>query len=286
MHFYLTEGLQDAAHQEYIDKCSFSRAVESQTNLVRGGNGGKYIVFSPVSEDELIKIDEIRDTKYKKLRFLYLPHQQTLVVKMMLSMVHQLAASLVERMLWEKTTPMGLGRELADMRGTRYQGLSGTSKEADCAFKPESRPLGTNWPTLVIECGVSETVERLKVDANWWLTNSSGAVGIVLLFSITEADHTILIEKWEMGDMEILKSTPEHPLRTAMAPQLTDSITIPQPADGERSLSLSFTKVFDRGPVRVEDQDGDADDDSLERDIVFTPLDLSQWAAEIWRRSQ
>jgi len=285
MHYYLTEGLQEAAQREYIDNHSFAEAVESQINLVKAGNGGKYMVFSRVSKDELTKIDQIRDAKYKSLRFLYHAHQQTLVVKIMPDPKHELASSVFASLLWEKITPISLRRELVDMRGTRYDGLAGFSKEAHSAFKPKSsRPRGTDWPTLVIETGVPETLDRLRVDAHWWLTNSLGAVKIVLLFSITEVDHTILIEKWAMDGLENLKSTQQHPLPTEMAPSLMYAITIPQPVEVQRSLSLSFAQVFDHDPFQV--QDDDKNEDSPERNIVFTPLDLSEWAADIWQSAQ
>ncbi|KAG0136042.1 hypothetical protein HOY82DRAFT_627508 [Tuber indicum] len=84
--------------------------------------------------------------------------------------------------------------------------------EADTGFKPLStRPGKGNWPTLVIECGVSKTMERLQVDANWWLTNSSGNVNVVLLLAITEASKNITIEKWEDVPAENSTTTRYHP---------------------------------------------------------------------------
>ncbi|KAG0643077.1 hypothetical protein HOY80DRAFT_529612 [Tuber brumale] len=88
---------------------------------------------------------------------------------------------------------MGLDDKLLDMRGTRYQGLE-CCKEADSAFKPISfRPGGVGWPTLVVECGVSESLDGLRWDAKWWLKNSGWSVYIVLLFSISSATQLIQI---------------------------------------------------------------------------------------------
>ncbi|CUS15112.1 unnamed protein product, partial [Tuber aestivum] len=178
----------------------FAGAVKSQTNALRIRNGGQYLVFSPVSEEQLAKIERLRDANYKQLHFLYVNQAQTLVAKLMLSGIHEVATSEFGRMLWKKTASMGddLDEDLLDMRGTRYKGVS-SSKEADSAFRPQSsRPHKTNWPTVVVESGVSETLERLRVDAKWWLYNSSGDVRIVLLFSIKEVGQEILIEQWEL----------------------------------------------------------------------------------------
>ncbi|CUS12168.1 unnamed protein product, partial [Tuber aestivum] len=112
--------------------------------------------------------------------------------------VHEQATRTFGRILWEKTIPMGLTRELQDMGSTRYQG-SAVSKEPDSAFIPKSsRPGPGHWPTVVIDCGVSEGLTQLKTDACWWLNNSSGDVKIVLIFSIKPVIKKIHIEKWEM----------------------------------------------------------------------------------------
>ncbi|KAG0638003.1 hypothetical protein HOY80DRAFT_1023378 [Tuber brumale] len=156
---------------------------------------------------------------------------------------------------------------------TRYQGRA-SGKEADSAFKLGTRLGRASWPTLVLENGVSETIERLRVDTNWWLTNSpaSGRVNIVLVFSIKKAASTIEIEQWEA-----VNAPPQHDTRrtassTDPVPKCVQTITIPQPNDDERTLTLDFKKVLDRDPVG----------DTLEANFEFTPFDLSKWAAGIW----
>ena len=201
MHCYLTEGLENAVHRRFIDSRSFSGAVRSQRNALTASNGGQYLVFSPVTEPQFAKIDQLRDRHYRRLRFMYLTEAQTLVVKLMLSSIHELATSEFCRMLWKKAASIekGLDWDLIGLGGSTYKGKFGI-KEANSVFRPRSsRPRRANWPTLVVESGVSEMVERLRVDAKWWLMNSWGEVNIVLVFSINEENKEILIEQWEMA---------------------------------------------------------------------------------------
>ncbi|KAG0123935.1 hypothetical protein HOY82DRAFT_494705 [Tuber indicum] len=273
MHYCLAEGLGEAAHNQYIDNRSFMAAVEWRMKELKAGRGGQYVVFSPISEDQLTKIDEYRDNHYKQLRFTYLKYQQTLIVKVgMPGPVHELVTSEFGRILWIKTIPMGLVGELKDMRGTRYEGIE-CSKEADSAFKPKSlRPYTTQWPTVVIESGVSEGLSQLQTDACWWLRSSSGAVKIVLIFSIIEADKKIHIEKWEMVCVRNELATRGSPDEIVMRAARTAEVDILHPVSATGSLTLEFSKVFVRQPAQ----------DTLEGDILFTVADLQNWAAEVW----
>ncbi|RPA90186.1 hypothetical protein L873DRAFT_1565744, partial [Choiromyces venosus 120613-1] len=193
------------------------------------------------------------------------------IVKIMPGAVHEVATSEFGRILWEKSAAMGLRRNLGDMGGTRYQGIA-SSKEADSAFKPLSRPHRADWPTLVIESGVSEKLPRLRADARWWLENSSGDVNIVLLFSILAAAQTIHLEKWEIMSVPNLQVTRLHPHPFVMTPTQTDQVDIVQPIAAGGALTLDFAKIFLRQPVQG----------GLEGNIIFTTLDLEEWAHDVW----
>ncbi|RPA88920.1 hypothetical protein L873DRAFT_1823748 [Choiromyces venosus 120613-1] len=165
----------------------------------------------------------------------------------------------------EKAVGLGLGHELRDVG------------ESDTAFKPSSRPLESNWPTVVFECGVSESLKRLTVDSRWWLDNSAGGVKIVLLFSISKAARSIHIEKWEMLTVQNPHATPAnaHPFVSrptkvhevdiagpvALAPA-EHAPTAPTPAFPAPAgpapvvtgapLTLDFDKIFLRQPHQGE----------------------------------
>ncbi|PWW80010.1 hypothetical protein C7212DRAFT_37301, partial [Tuber magnatum] len=120
------------------------------------------------------------------------------IVKIMAGVVHELAPGRFALSFWERVAGMGLQDKLDPINSTTFQGVA-AKKEADSAFKPASRPLKTDWPTLVLECGLSESLARLRVDAHWWLENSVRDVKIVLLFSICATPRRIHLEQWEMA---------------------------------------------------------------------------------------
>lgn len=54
-------------------------------------------------------------------------------------------------------------------------------KEADTAYKPESRNHQNDWPTVVFKSGHSKGFARLRVNGRWWLVNYGGDVNIVII---------------------------------------------------------------------------------------------------------
>jgi len=71
---------------------------------------------------------------------------------------------------------MGMESDCARVDETAYQGRS-SGKEADLAWRPyKFRPDEKDWPTLVIECAVSQSYNSLINTAHWWLSNSGGKV--------------------------------------------------------------------------------------------------------------
>jgi len=273
--------MEPFARETSLLRTNPSGICTSQTRAAEAGNGGKYVVFTSVSEEQLTTIDKLCNDHYKRLRFMYLEHQQTLIVKIMASKLHEVVHRKFEYMLHGKAAQMGLCDDLGKIGGARHQGNS-SRKEPDSYYIPRSSVLAgaAPWPTLAVESGVSEMIERLRVDAHWRTTNSSGAVNIVLVFSVNKANRIIGIEQWESGSVIHRRSPRLNPLNplgppsTSIEPKCVRIITIPRPEDHEHSLVLDFGKVFDRDPDQAED--------SLESDFEFTLADLSRLAANIW----
>lgn len=68
--------------------------------------------------------------------------------------------------------------------GSRYQGVT-CAKEADQSFTPSGQPYeNEDWPSLVIETGLSESESQLRADAHWWFVNSRYQVKMVVLLYI------------------------------------------------------------------------------------------------------
>jgi len=272
MHYYLSKGLEGVEHQEFCDLQSFMGAIESQAKKLRSANADEYpslyMVFSPVTQDQLANIEHVRDTHYKSLRFMYLNDPKALIVKIVPSGPHEFATEAFISSLMEKVGGMGLRRALPSVGRTTYQGDS-NGKQADGGFKPwVARPLETDWPTLVLECGVSESLQRLVVDAQWWLANSHGEVKIVLLFFVSTTTRTIHIQHWEIDNMPNLQ--------LIATPTIKKTITINAQAVSGGTLRLDFQKLFLRPPVASRG----------EGDFTFTAQDLRDYYDDVWRAAQ
>lgn len=111
---------------------------------------------------------------------MYCGLEKVLVVKLMPSQTYEKAHLIFSSIaiIMNRLPQMGLSAfDIFTVGGARFTGNT-NSKEA---FKPLSRERATDWPTLVIETGTSESLARLRVDAVWWLTNSGGEVKIVAI---------------------------------------------------------------------------------------------------------
>jgi hypothetical protein len=146
-----------------------------------------------------------------------------------------------------------------------------SSKEGDSSFRPYShRPNKTDWPTIVIESGVSETLPHLRFDTSWWLRESKGDVKIIIIISIKRARPMIQIEKWELASIVGGQLTLRSASNNAQIPTKTQEITIDPNAVTGAPLILEFEKILLRPAVLPE------------TDIAFSAQELSTWAARIW----
>ena len=253
--YYLTEGLEGIEVQRYCGTQSFMTAIEFQADQLHSGNGGQYAVFSQVTQDDFANIDRFRDTHCKSLRFVYYEKEETLIVKIMPGLAHEVTRGLFDTILAIKLAAMGLDQELGYMGSITYQGM-GSRKEANSTFRPLlPRPYVTDWPTLVIECGVPESLKNLRRDSNWWFANSAAQVKTVLLFSVSEKERKINIEQWEMHTEA----------------KCIGTIDIIETDAAGASLRLSFENLFLRKPSKGE------------MDIIFSTQDLEELAAHVWR---
>ena len=176
------------------------KIVNSQsTKLLAGESEQQYLVFRPVREYDLVKIDHARNRIGKHTRMTYYPDSDLLIVKLMPSATHEVPHINLTGELYIKIGRMGLSTsDLCGIGATRFKSPR-SAKEGDSTFKPSARVNKDDWPTVVIESGVSESLARLRVDARWWLVSSQGAVKIVIIISMKIAQRKIRVETWELG---------------------------------------------------------------------------------------
>ncbi|CUS07903.1 unnamed protein product [Tuber aestivum] len=274
MNYYLTEGLKDVEHQQYRDRQSFIRAIDSQVKKLRSGKAGQYLVFAPVMQDQLEVIKRIRHSHQKGVRFHYFNREETLIVKIFAGAVQAMVGSGFGTRLDVKIGSMGLLSYTCRMDAAIYEG-NGSQKQANIAWEPWSPRHGAaDWPTVVIECGVSQSRDRLEVEANWWFENSGGQVKIVFLISFSEKRKEIHFQQWELVTVPDSYVSPGQPTATRTSPTIMREFDLAPGVPSKESLMLNFEKVFLRPPAWGKGQH--------EGDITFSPQDLEEYATHVW----
>jgi hypothetical protein len=251
--------------------------------LVAGRTTEQYLVFRGVTKDHLAQIDHQRTSIGKGIRMTHYTDIDLLIVKVP-TIEHETAHTTISYKVNRRLEGMGLPElSLWPCGSTTYHGSS-SSKEGDSTYKPRCRTGRDDWPVLVFEAGVSETLGNLRADAQWWLNSSGGEVKIAIVISIVRRTKRLLIEKWCLQPR-----TPTAPVTraNALVPTKIQELTITQnpPIPPPRGtiptyavtgapLTLEFEKLLLRAPVPPEG------------DVIFTTVDLQAWAGDFWSMIQ
>jgi hypothetical protein len=247
--------------QLFFGTNDMKRAIKSRYEKLQAGKStDQYLVFQPVTEDDLEKIDNQR--LGRNFRITHCIDWDVLIIKVMAGVAHEGSFGTFRTALEKRFFLMGLPEdEFWSVGAGRLKGRS-VSKEGDMAWKPAPlRPNENDFPTLVIEAGVSESLPKLRADARWWLSNSRGQVNIVLVMVVKEGPREIQIERWES--------------RPSPIPTPIQIITIDSNNVTGAPLTLDFHLIFLR-PINPNAT-------PAENDIVFTAQDLRNWANIFWR---
>ena len=251
--------------QKAVDKLSKA--------LLSGTTDFQYLAFENVSEEDLAAIDLARADIGRHTRMAYYADSDRLIVKLMPSAKHQAAHHLFSQDFMHKIWAMGVPRkELYPLGGTRFRGPH-SSKEADAAYKPLPIRSGEqDWPTIVFECGLSKSLARLRIDAQWWLTESGGHVNTAVLISTQPLLLELHIEKWELGLAQgpTTRASSSNVQQPPQVPICVQTIHIDQVTVTGAPLVLDFGKIFLRPPVPPESN------------LVFSTQDLAAWAEGFW----
>ncbi|PUU76792.1 hypothetical protein B9Z19DRAFT_1194475 [Tuber borchii] len=277
--YYLTEGLDCVEHIKYIDISSFKGAVNTRVGefCVADNNESSspspYLIFSPVTLHQLARIDSERKIKYKTVRTLYLTELETLIIKIMPLPEHEITTHVFERMIIDKVLEGGQRAMIIPAGSTRFPGLN-NSNEAAASLRPcHVRPRYTDWPSVVLETGVSETAERLHVDGRWWFANSGGAVKIVLLFFVNLKASSIKIELWKEGTVRNQQQTRVRSAVTSTGPTLQKTVNLTPNAITGAPIKLRFHDIFLRNPRKELGEP---------KHYHITEDDLSEYYKSVW----
>ncbi|KAK2737867.1 hypothetical protein FQN55_000879 [Onygenales sp. PD_40] len=228
----------------------------------------EFIIFTCVHPEILEQIpenDTLPISSYEKPLHI-------LVLKMP-SEPREIVGGQFEDLMAIKSAGMGVHNELVS-RGGAGVTSSRRTKQPDCSYRPIHPPgtRTTQWPTLVVEVGYSESAAKLEADATWWLNDSgvNNGVQIAVTISIKQNKREIIFRKYE----RVHKSTRKQPDR--MVPTIVQQITLSKPTDdapvkvSSSPFVLSFEKVLLRDPAAGEG------------DISFSENDLRTLADKVW----
>lgn len=232
------------------------QSVSHLEATTRAANDYEYRVFVDVPVE--IVDHSIEDLRIGKIQ--YYSTSKILVVRIP-GVIHESAATYFERVLDRKLVAMNCQNELRFLRATRFH-----HKEGDASFLPKTLPPNRsyNWPSLVLEVGLSEGPNRLGQDAHYWLNESNHLVRSVITMKITKTQ--IIITRNQGGKRTRRKN---HILKI-------QRIVIRRNNSGQHHhmigapLTIPFEDLFLRLPGLAQG------------DIKFNNNDLQAWADETW----
>jgi hypothetical protein len=172
-------------------------------------------------------------------------------------------------MFYKKLVLLGVDESLAPTGSGRFGRRGGRSKEADIGYKPRSRRRKHDWPSFVIEVGVSESLAMLRRDAAFWISNSDGRTRIVIVLSFNRRDRQILVERWE----EVPRIRPNWSTANyTHIPGLMQSLTLNADVEYDGpSLEIPAEKLFDSLPQNIHGGE-----------FLIAPDNLNVFNTSIW----
>lgn len=144
------------------------------------------------------QIGKRRDALYLKFRLFYPETGGSLFITIPTGEHERCHAQVLD---WVKIDLVSMGKmptSWCSSQGTRFYGVSGGGggKEGDSGYIPYPERLEDDWPTLVIECGKSQSLRSLRQTMEWWFRESAHQVKIVLLIKLYERRKIMLVEKY------------------------------------------------------------------------------------------
>ncbi|KAL2822039.1 hypothetical protein BJX63DRAFT_180906 [Aspergillus granulosus] len=252
------------------------RRQELQEDLTRD----QFLVFTSVPPAQASKLSDERSRARYWCRFTFNTETGILIAKVMVSLPHDLAVRLFERIIFRELMAMNVDRELMPGGSTTHM-IGNWTKEPDCSWAPGPRSKNPK-PSFVVEVGLSESMPHLALDACGWLETPSSSVKLVITITIRRQHPEIILQQWELPTRRTNVVTGAYPIsaeRTAFIrlslTNSTISVTGESYTNGATTaitqLNLPFVKIFSRPPQPP-----------LERDLVITTQELRLFAEDVW----
>jgi len=179
----------------------------------------------------------------------------------MVGAVHEFTNRIFAQCMDLKLFTMNMLGEIEPM-GSAQCNIPDSGKEPDSSYKPHLvRPREDDWPTLVMEIGVSEKLAGLQNDARWWLHNSRKMVKTAILISVKRREEHMVFQQWERVKVPNLHITRLNKRETVRIPMCIAEVDIVR-----NTVIGGEDDDDDEGEDDGDDEEGEEDEDTEEKD--------------------
>ncbi|RAL02484.1 uncharacterized protein BO80DRAFT_423904 [Aspergillus ibericus CBS 121593] len=260
----------------YTKFADLKTAILAKAEQLQTRDVTQYLSYKHVSAETFSYIETHRDALGGKVALTYFPDISTMLVKVPTPEHESVHTNVAEEVNLQCRSMRITRDEFLSLGATKYVGPTASAKEADASWiNPTLRPQ-FDWPLLVIEAGVSESMPRLRQDFAWWISHSGGQVHIVLVIKVTRTTKTVVLEKYIPKQAVYPRTRARAALPPVYVPDRVSITTVdhgvsPPTVEGDRVI-LEFERVIGRPPVPPE------------RDIDLTPAILIDATRFVFRR--
>jgi hypothetical protein len=269
-------GYPNISPTPFTNMVAFKRICFTRSKrLYEGTQTPQYLAFTNVSQESLDEIDRIREERrgwLPHMTILYDGREEILIIKLPAGVLNCVVTAAFARMFDIKLFLLGVHASLFPIGCATFGRRGGRLKEANISYIPCSRRVEEDWPSFVIEVGVSESFAMLRSDAAFWITSSDGRTRVVIVLSMNWRDRRILVERWA----EVARIRPNQSRANyTRIPGLMQSLTLNAGVnyDGP-SLEIPAEKLFDGLPQNIPGGE-----------FLFTPDNLNEFNT-IWTAFQ
>lgn len=207
------------------------------TRLANLDKGEDVLVVGDVSPARFRALEAERDRRGQHCRLFYQPETESLIITVP-TLQHEGMHLEFNTILLVAMANMGAHTDWRQIGTTTFNPADGSSGQGDSGGSPIAGRRGSDWPTLVIEAGVSQTLSSLQAQMRWWFSVSGHEVKVVILIKMHVAQETLHLEEWV--------ETAGRPGATSTRWATRAGLTALQPAC-ERAIDLIWVGT---GPIR------------------------------------
>ncbi|KAK4031605.1 hypothetical protein C8A01DRAFT_51368 [Parachaetomium inaequale] len=244
---------------------------------------GDLLIVTHVSPSCFIEIEREREKRRRKFRFRRYDSDRQILFITIPTRLHEALHVGIYEGFRDQLVISGRKNSWGTIGATTFRAEhghpGGDAGEGDSTGGPKpERGMKDDWPTLVIEAGVSESLAGLRNDMRWWFSTSDHQVQIVLLVKFEHTRRAITLEKWEEAPSSTRPGATTTRNAAALQPVLRQTITIIQDTTTNPvsynvtrgALVLGFRLLFLRDPGPGEG------------DFVLSVQELENYAKGVW----